>query len=217
MRHAEALFFIDHQQAEVLELDILGQQAVRADDHVEPAGSQALEGFLDLELGAETADHVDLRGDRRESFLQRFQVLRREHRRRRQECDLLAVHYRLEGGPHGHFGLAVPHVATEQAVHGRGRFHVALDVGHGRRLVDREVKLKGAFELFLPVSVGAERMTRHRLARGVELQQLFGHVAHGFLDLALGLLPGLAPEPIKRLARRSGVFLDQIQAFNRDK
>ena len=37
VRDAEALLFVDDQQAEVLELHVLREQAVRADDDVEPA------------------------------------------------------------------------------------------------------------------------------------------------------------------------------------
>ena len=55
----------------------------------------------------------------------------------------------------------------------------------------------------------------HRLARGVELEQLLGHVAHGLLDLGLGLLPGRAAKPIERRLRSAGVFLDQIEALDR--
>ena len=64
-----------------------------------------------------------------EPFRQRLLVLKREHGRRREERHLLAVHHRLEGGAHRHFGLAVADVAAEQAIHRRRRFHVALDVG----------------------------------------------------------------------------------------
>ena len=52
---------------------------------------------------------------------QRLQVLERQHRRRRQDGDLLAVHHRLERGAHRHFGLAVADVAAQQAVHRRRR------------------------------------------------------------------------------------------------
>ena len=70
--------------------------------------------------------------------LQRLLVLKREHRRRREERDLLAVHHRLERGAHRHLGLAVADVAAQQAIHRRRRFHVALDVGDRRLLVRRQ-------------------------------------------------------------------------------
>ena len=40
--HPEALFLVDHQDPELLELDVLGQQAVRADDHVDAPVGQSL-------------------------------------------------------------------------------------------------------------------------------------------------------------------------------
>ena len=75
---------------------------------------------------------------------------------------------------------------------------------------------KAAFEFLLPMRVGAERVAGHRAARGVELEQLLGHVAHGLLDLLLGLLPGRAAEPIERRLRAAGVFLDEVEPLDRD-
>ena len=40
MRHAKALLLVDDQQAEILELHVLLQQLVRADDEVEGAGAE---------------------------------------------------------------------------------------------------------------------------------------------------------------------------------
>ena len=137
-----------------------------------------------------------------EPLLQRLQVLEGEHGRRREERDLLAVHDRLERRAHRDFGLAVADVAAEQAVHRRRRLHVALDVGDGVLLVGRQLVLERVVELLLPVRVGAERVARHGLARGVELEQLLGHVAHRLLDARLGFLPGRAAEPVERRARR---------------
>src|SRR5437867_3157242 len=64
--------------------------------------------------------------------------------------------------------------------------------------------------------IGAERMAGHRLARGVELQELLCHVAHGLLDLRLRPLPRCAAEPIDGRPRGAGVLLDQIEALDRD-
>ena len=151
-----------------------------------------------------------------EALLQRLLMLKREHRRRREERDLLAVHHRLERGAHRDFGLAVADVAAEQAVHRRRRFHVALDVGDRRLLIGRQLVLEGVLEFLLPVRVGAEGVARHRLARGVELEQLLGHVAHRLLDPGLRALPRRAAEPIERRPRRAGVLLDQIEPLDRD-
>jgi hypothetical protein len=163
---------------------------------------------------AEAADHVDLRRERGEALTQRLQVLRGEHRGRRQESDLLAFHHSLEGGAHRHFGLAVADVAAEQAIHRRRRFHVALDVGNRGGLIRRERELEGVLEFLLPVRVGGEGVTWDGFAGGVELEQLLGHVAHRLLDPGLGLLPAGAPEAIERRLRATGVFLDQVEALD---
>ena len=185
MRHAEPLLLVDDQQAEIAELDVLRQQAVRADDDVDLAGGQIGERSFCSALRPEAADHLDAHRKAREALLQRLLVLKREHGRRREERDLLAVHDRLERGAHGHFGLAVADVAAEQPVHRRRRLHVALDVGDRRLLIRRQLVLKRVFEFLLPVRVGTERVARHGLARGVELEQLLRHVAHGLLDRVL--------------------------------
>ena len=84
------------------------------------------------------------------------------------------------------------------------------------RLIRRQIPLERVLELLLPVRVGAEGMALHRLARGVELEQLLGHVAHRLLDAGLGLFPGRAAEPVERGARGAGVALDQIEPLDRD-
>ena len=116
---AEALLLVDDQQPEVAELHVLRQQAVRADDDLDLARREVLERLLLLGLRAEPADHVDAHGKRGEALAQRLHVLEREHGRRREDGDLLAVHHGLERRAHRHFRLAVADVAAEQAVHRR--------------------------------------------------------------------------------------------------
>ena len=213
---AEPLLLVDDQQPQVAELHVLRQQAVRAHDDLHLARREILERLLLLGLRAEAADHVDAHGKRGEALAQRLHVLKREHRRGREEGHLFAVHHGLERRAHRHFRLAVADVAAEQAIHRRRRFHVGLDVADRGELIGREVVREGVLELLLPVRVGAEGMPDHRLARGVQLQQLLGHVAHGLLDARLRPFPRRAPEPIDRRARGAGVLLDEIQALDRD-
>ncbi len=175
-----------------------------------------LDDLLLLGLAAEAADGFDLHRETGEAIAQRLLVLEREDRRRREERDLLAVHHRLERGAHRDLGLAVADVAAQQAVHRGRRFHVALDVGDRVPLIHGQFPFEGVFELLLPVRVRAERVTRDRLARGVELQQLLGHVAHRLLDAGLGLFPGRAAEPIEGGPRRAGVALHEVEPLHRD-
>ena len=215
MRDAESLLFVHHEQPEVAELHVFREQPVRADDDVDLAGGEIFQHDLLFRLRAKPADHVDPDREAREALRQRPQVLEREDRRRGQEGDLLAVHDGLEGRAHRDFRLAVADVAAEQPIHRRRGFHVGLDVGNRRRLVRRQIVRKAAFEFLLPVRVCGERVAGNGFTRGVELEQLFGHVAHRLLDARLGLLPRLAAQPIDGRTGGAGVLLDEIEPFDR--
>ena len=65
--HAEALFFIDDEQAEILKFDVLRKQAMRTDENVDAAGGDALDDVLLLLRGAEARDHFDVNGELRRS------------------------------------------------------------------------------------------------------------------------------------------------------
>ena len=68
VRHAETLLFVHDQEAEIAELDVLRQQAVRADDDVDLAGGEIDERALLLGLALEPADHVDAHREAGEAF-----------------------------------------------------------------------------------------------------------------------------------------------------
>ena len=92
-------------------------------------------------------------GEIREAFAEGPAVLVAEHRRGHQDGHLLAALDGLEGRAHGQFGLAVAHVAAEQAVHRPRPLHVALDLAQGRDLVGRLLIGKALLEFLLPVRV----------------------------------------------------------------
>jgi len=85
----------------------------------------------------EAGDHLNGHGELREPLLEGLEVLEGEDRGRREDRDLLAVLYRLEGRAHGYFGFAVSDVAAEQAIHRGGRLHVLLHGGNRGDLVIR--------------------------------------------------------------------------------
>ncbi len=64
---AEALFFVDDEQAEVGELEVFRKHAVGADEDVDFAGFRFLQNFFLLLGVAEAADHFDGDGKRRRS------------------------------------------------------------------------------------------------------------------------------------------------------
>ncbi len=127
MAHAETLLLIHHQEAQVLKLDIFGKQAVRADKDVDVARLHPLDNDFLFLRRAEPRDHLDVDRELRKPLLERLEVLKAQHRRWRQHSHLLAVLHRFEGRTHSHFCFSVAHVAAQQPVHRRRRFHVVLD------------------------------------------------------------------------------------------
>ncbi len=94
-----------------------------------------------------------MNGELREPLLEGLEVLEGEHGRRREHRNLFAVLHRLERGAHGHFGLAIAHVAAEQAVHRRRRFHVVFYGANRRSLIVGLVVVEGILELTLELVV----------------------------------------------------------------
>ena len=145
-------------------------------------------------------------------------MLESEHGSGREHRDLLVVADGLESGAHGDFRLAIAHVAAEQAVHGLGRFHVALDVVDRGLLVFGLAEFEGVFELAHPFVVGREGMALGGLALGVELEQFVGHVLHGLAHARFGLGPGRRAQMVQyRLGPfRRTVLLHQVETRQRD-
>ena len=105
-------------------------------------------------------------GNCAEAALEGLEVLEAEDGGGREDGDLLAVLHGLEGGAHGDFGFAVADVAAEQAIHGRGRLHVVLDVADGRELVVGLVVVEGVFELASGIRCPARRRCPRRCGAG---------------------------------------------------
>ena len=80
MRHAEALLLIDDEKAQVLEMDLLLQQLVRADDEVDLAGLQVKERLFDLRGRAEAREYLHFHAERLEALLERGVMLLRAQR-----------------------------------------------------------------------------------------------------------------------------------------
>jgi len=126
--HAETLLLIDHDEAEILEVDVLAEQTMGADDDVHRARFEPRQRVLLLTLGHETAQRTHGHGIGRETLLERDQVLGREHRRGHQYRHLRARLDGLEGGAQRNLGLAVSDIAHDQAIHGRVPLEIGLDV-----------------------------------------------------------------------------------------
>ena len=65
--HAEPLLLVDDEEAEILELHVLRQQAMRADDDFNLPGDDVVDDLLLLRFAPEAAEHVDRGRGRRQS------------------------------------------------------------------------------------------------------------------------------------------------------
>ena len=117
VQNAEALLLVDHHQAEILENHVAGDQPMRADDDIDAAVAQQLENLALLRVRAEAAEHFDPHRIIEHALAERFEVLLREHRRRREDRDLFSFHHRFERGANRDFGFAEADVAADQPIH----------------------------------------------------------------------------------------------------
>ncbi len=153
---AEALLFIDDDEAEVLEVDIALEEAMGADDDIHGAIGERGDGRALLAVRAEAREHVDAHGEAGEPFSKGVQVLLSEDRGGHEDGDLSPVHDGLERGAEGNLCLAVADIAADEAVHGAWSLHVCLHVTYGAELVGRLHIGEGGFHLLLPGRVGRE-------------------------------------------------------------
>ena len=215
----ETVFFIHHQQAQVLEADVLLQQAVGADDDIHCSILQPLQRAGLLLAAVQAAQHGDPRAERLEAALEGLGVLLRQHRGGHQHGHLLAVEQRLESGAQGDLGLAVADVAAHQPFHGPRAFHVAQHVLDGLHLVVGLDVLEGVFKLLVQRRGRRKAVADVLPARGVQADQVAGHVEQGGFDARLGARPGGTAEAVERrrdaLTAAVAVFLHQAEAVRR--
>jgi hypothetical protein len=88
VRHPESLLFIDHQQPELLEVHVLGQQTMRAHHDIDRSGAQTAHHRILLALGLEPRQRTHLDRVAAKARLERDHVLLREHRGGAQHRDL---------------------------------------------------------------------------------------------------------------------------------
>ena len=186
---AEALLLVDDEQAEILEGDVLGEEGVGADEDVHLALGGGGAGLLALAAGAEAREHLDAHGEVGHAVAEGGEVLLGEDGGGGEEGHLLVVGDGDEGRAHGDLGLAIAGVAAEEAVHGGGRGHVALDLGDDARLVGRLLPGEESLELGDPGVGEVEGEAGHHAAAGLGLEEAGGEI----LDAALGGLLLAAP------------------------
>ena len=189
---AEPLLVIDDHEPQLAEVHVLLQHPVRADDDVDDAVPQRLQRCHLLLMRAEAAQHLDAHRVRAEPVGEGRVVLLREDRCWAEHRHLQPVLHSLEGGTHGDLRLAVPHVAADQVVHGVRRLHRLLHGVDGLELIAGLRVGEGVLHLVLPQRVRREGVAGEHLPRGVQRDELTGHLASGALCPLLGPRPFLA-------------------------
>ena len=115
--------------------------------------------------------------------------------------------------------LPIADVAAEQAVHRRAATSMSCLIVERWRRSWSSVSLnsKASSNSRCHSVSGGKAWPAARLARGVELEQLVGHVLHGLLHARLGLLPLLRAQPVQyRLhALRRAILLHQVESRER--
>ena len=215
--HAETVLLVNDDQAEVLEAHVLLQDPVRADYDVHRAGFGRLHHFFLLFVGSEAAQYFDLHRVGSQPLRKGGVVLLGQNRGRHQNRHLHSLVHRLERRPQGHLGLAVTHVAADQAVHGLGHFHVVFDFLNGLNLVGGFLEGERIFQVALPRSVGAEAMPADGFANSVKAQQFFGDLSGRPFGSILDALPLAAAQAREggRLVGGRDVCAQPVQLFGR--
>ena len=197
MADAEALLLVHDEKAQVLELDVLLEELVGADEEVDPSGPEVREDLPGLAGGLEPGEDPDLHRETAEAVDGGVEVLLGQDGGGHQNGGLLAVQHALHHRPEGHFGFAVAHVAAEEPVHGHRPLHVLFDLLDAPQLVVGLRVVKGLLELPLPGGVGGEGEARPALALGVEGDEALGQVLGGSLGPGLLLGPVGAPQLVE--------------------
>ena len=217
--HAEALFLVNDQQPQVLEFHALLQQAVGADQKIHGPRFQVLED-LSARLGRlEAAEHRDIHRERAEAVHRRGIVLLGQDRGGHQDSRLLPVEDALHHRPQGHFGLAVAHVAAQQAVHGHWALHIALDLPNAAQLVLGLLIGKGLLEFQLPGGIRRKGKAPLFLPFGVQLDQALGQILGRRLGPAGAAGPVRAAQLVQAhrflVLSAADVFAHQVQLGSR--
>src|SRR5215204_4498031 len=134
---AEPLLLVDHDQTEILKLDVLLYEPVRSDNDVYRAFREAQHDLALILFRLQAGKHLDPYGKGREPLAERGEVLKRQHCGRHKDGDLEAVVDCLEGGTERDFGFAESDVAANQPIHRLCRFKVTFDFVDGTELIGR--------------------------------------------------------------------------------
>ena len=191
------LLLVDDQQAEILELDRLGEQRVRADHDIDRALLEAGLGLLRLPRRYQARQPADLDRQALEALDEGAVVLPRQQGRRADHGDLLARHRRDERRPKRHLGLAKADVAADQPIHRLAGRQIIKHVGNGLQLVVGLGIGEAGTEFLVEALLRAHRLAAANGAFGRDSDQPVGHVGDALLQPGLARLPGDAAQAVE--------------------
>ena len=215
---AEPLLFVNNDEAEVFEGDVVLNEAMRADHDVDGTGGEVLEDPLLFARRAKTGEQFDAHGIIGHALAESVEVLLGEDGGGHEHGDLLAAHDSFEGSANGDFGFAEADVAADEAVHGLGPFEIQLSRMDRFHLVRSFLEDERAFEFALPWNISRKGEAFLRFARGLDGEELAGEIADGAFGGFFGFGPARAAEGVERRADFAGadVFADEVRFADGD-
>lgn len=139
----------------------------------------ALDDLVLFLRALETVEHGDMHAEILEPLRGGVVVLLRQNGGRGEQGRLLARNDGAEYGAEGDFGLSVPHVPADQAVHDLVRTHVLHDVLRGLFLVVRQFVGKARLEKFLHFGILRKAESLALRTLGIEFFQIYAHGLDG--------------------------------------
>src|SRR2546430_7312856 len=217
LHDAEALLLVEDDEPEILEPNVLLQQAVGPDHHIDLAHLQSPQDVGRLRVRTKARQHVYLHRERLKALAKGQEVLLREDGGGYEDRHLLAVHHRLERAAHRQLRLAKAPVSADQPVHRARVLHVDFDLLHDADLVGRLVVGERLLELLLPGAVLGKGVALDKLAPRIEVQERARDLLDRLADFALGPIP-LARAQSLQLGRRvaaTDVLLHAVEVLDR--
>ena len=217
MFHAEPVFLVNDEQAQVLELDVLLQEPVGPHYQIDSTLLQSLDGPRLLLLRTEPAQHLDPHRIVAKPLRKGLEVLLGEDGRRYEKGDLFVVDHGLEGGADGDLGLSETDVAADNAVHGFVLHQVVQDLTNDPLLPVRLLVFEALLHLPEKLVVGRKGVPLSELALRVELDQFLRDVLDVLLDPALRVPPVAGAELVYLGFRllSTDILLDKLQRIDR--
>ena len=185
------MLFVNHNQTQILELNVAREQSVCANQDVYAALSSTFDGVFRVFGAGEPRESFYPHGQVSEAFAKGAEVLVCQQRGGHQNSHLLAVAHHPVRGPHRYLGFAKAHVSGNQSVHRVGLLEVALNFCQRANLVFSQFVLEVFLDERIPLEHWSKSVTGCDLTGGVLHQQLSSQHFGVRSSLFPRFLPGL--------------------------